>query len=513
MNGKQVRLFVAGALAAMLLSFLDENIVTSAAWQITRHLDPAHGLDRLPWLVTAYVLAATASQPLYGKFCDLYGPKPVYLFAVCVFLLGSSACGLAQSMGELIAFRAVQGLGGGGLMSVTLIIIATLLPARSRTSGAGLGGGLVALGIVAGPLLGGFLCQYLSWRWIFYVNLPLGLMTIVGTVFGLRMPERERGEQRVDVLGAALVTAGATALLLLARWGGGTYAWTSPVILTLGAAAVLLVVVFCWWQTRAADPILPMSLFTDPVFRVAAPLQFVGGFTVLAVPVFVVTYLQVARGVSAQASGIRLAPMAIGVLVVMMVSGRLIPRFGRFKPVLVVNASVAVVALALFGLIRADTTSLTVGLLLIPLGFGLGGVVQVVLQTAQAAAPEDRLGVVTSGTRFFMTLGSAFGTALLGEVLSHRLTALAPGGMPGPGHARNQVYASATSTTFLVAAGVMVLGLLLALAMPDVAFDASDGADDADSADAPAGDASGAAEQPVGSAAPHDRTEPAVQAA
>ncbi|WP_050514940.1 MFS transporter [Streptomyces rimosus] len=469
MGRKHFKLFILGALAAMLLSFLDENIVTSAAWQLTKELDPAHGLDRMPWLMTAYVLAATASQPLYGKLSDLFGPKPVYVCAISLFLVGSALCGLAGTMGELIAFRAVQGLGGGGLMSITLVIMATVMPPRKRSSGTGVGGGLVALGIVVGPLLGGVLCQYLSWRWIFYVNLPLGLFTLAMAVYALRLRPRESSVRRIDLLGAALVTAGASALLLIARWGGSTYAWSSPQIVWTACGAAVLIVVFVWWETRAAEPILPMSLFRHRVFRAAAPLQFIGGFAVLAVPVYVITYLQIARGASTQGSSLRLAPMALGVVIAMTYSGKMITRLQRFKPVLVLNTTVAVVALALFGLVDAHTGTVEISLLLVPLGFGLGGVVQVVLQTVQAAVEPDRLGVVTSGARFFMTLGSGFGAAVLGEVLSHRFAALLPGGTPSAGHAAvTRAYASATATTFLVAAGVMLVGLALALAIPDV---------------------------------------------
>ncbi|MEU6172909.1 MFS transporter [Streptantibioticus parmotrematis] len=471
MTESQIQIFSLGALAAMLLSLLDENIVSTAAWPIAKDLDPAHGLSRLPWLIAAYVLSATATQPLYGKLSDMFGPKKVYLFAITAFLGGSALCGFAQSMGELIAFRAVQGLGGGGLMSLTLIILATLMPPRERAGGSGMGGGVVALGIVVGPLLGGFLCQHLSWRWIFYVNLPLGILTIAITLATLHIPAR-RTEHRVDLLGAALVTAGATGLLLVARWGGTTYGWSSPQLIGYAAASVALLVVFGWWETRVAEPILPLSLFRQPVFRVGAPLQFIGGFAVLAVPVYVVTYLQITRGVTAEGAGVRLVPMAAGVIAVMFTSGKIITRLERFKPVLLVNSVVAVVALALFGTINAHTSTLEVSGLLVLLGFGLGGVVQVVLQTVQAAAEPERLGVTTSGTRFFMTLGSAFGTTVLGEILNHRLNHLLPGGMTGAPHAKvAPAYASATSLTFLVAAGLMVVALGLAFLIPDVRLD------------------------------------------
>ena len=471
MSEQQIQLFSLGAMAAMLLSLLDENIVATAAWPITRALDPVHGLSELPWLITAYVLAATATQPLYGKLSDMFGPKRVYLFAICTFLAGSALCGAARNMGELIAFRVVQGLGGGGLMSVTLIIMATLLPPRKRAAGSGMGGGLVALGIIIGPVLGGFLCQHLTWRWIFYVNLPLGLVTVVITLLALRLPAR-KAAHRVDLPGAALITAAASGLLLVAHWGGGAYSWTSPVILGTGGGSLLLTALFCWWETKAAEPILPMSLFRDRVFRIAAPLQFIGGFAILAVPVYVVTYLQITRGVTPEGAGLRLAPMAGGVLVVMFTSGKLITRLGRFKPVLLANATVGVVALGLFGLIDEHTSTLELSGMLVLLGFGLGGVVQVVLQTVQATALPENLGVVTSGGRFFMTLGSGFGTTVLGEVLTQRLNSILPGGMASASKAVGEhAYAKATATAFLVASAIMLAGLALAVALPDTRLD------------------------------------------
>ncbi|AZM55049.1 MFS transporter [Streptomyces sp. WAC 01529] len=494
MSTGRLALFSVGAMAAMLLSLLDENIVATAALPITSDLDPEHGMSLLPWLLSVYLLAATATQPLYGKLSDLYGPKKVYLFAIVTFMAGSALCGIAQNMGQLIAFRAVQGLGGGGLMSLTLIIMATLYPPKERAGGSGVGGGLVALGIIVGPLLGGYLSQHLSWRWIFYVNLPLGLLTVVATLFALRLPPRaHQRERRVDLPGAALVTAAAAGLLLIAQWGGTEYAWSSPQILGLSAGSLLLVAAFAWWETRAAEPILPPSLFRDPVFRIAAPLQFLAGFTVLAVTAYVVTYLQVARGLSAQSAGQRLAPMAIGVIVVMFSSGKLISRTLRYKPVLLLNSAITVITLALFGTVDETTSALHLGVLLVLLGFGLGGVVQVVLQTVQASAPPEQLGVATTGTRFFMTLGSGFGVAVLGELLNNRFLALLPDGVPesargsagkavaalrtAPPDLRDKLthaYASAVDTVFLTAAGLMLLALVLAFLMPDVRLGAAD---------------------------------------
>ncbi|MEU1662846.1 MFS transporter [Streptomyces sparsogenes] len=468
MSEGQIQLFSLGALLTMLLSLLDENIVASAAWPIARDLDPGGGVGAIPWLVTAYALAATASQPLYGKLSDTLGPRRVYLCSVLLFLLGSALCGTASDMGELIAFRALQGLGGGGLMSLTLIILATVYPPRQGSGGGGMGmgGGLVALGILAGPLLGGFLTQHLSWRWIFYVNLPLGAVSVAITLATLRLPRGATGH-RVDVTGAALVTAGATGALLLAEWGGSRYAWSSAPVLALGVASAALLALFCWWETRVAEPILPMALFRDPVFRIAAPLQFLGGFAVLAAPLFIVAYLQIARGVPADEAGLRLAPVAAGVMVVMGVSGLVITRLGRYKPVLVVNTGVAALALALFSTVDTRTPDLALGLLLVLLGVGLGGVVQVVLQTAQAAAPPGSLGVVTTGTRFFLMLGKACGAAVLGAVLDHR-----SGEDPGTAHGVH-AYVLATDTVFRCAAGVMLAGLVLALLIPDVRLTAA----------------------------------------
>src|SRR4051812_21614458 len=311
----------------MFLAALDQTIVSTALPTIVGELG---GLNHLSWVVTSYLLASTASTPLYGKLGDMLGRKPVFLFAVIVFLIGSVLSGLSQSMGELIAFRAIQGLGAGGLMVGAQAIIADIVSPRDRGRYIGLIGGVFAVASVAGPLLGGFLVEAISWRWIFYVNLPIGALAVL--VVALRLHLHTPAQRHaVDYLGAALLTACVSAFILVTTWGGNEYAWGSPVIVGLAAAAVVLLAAFVWQERRAAEPVIPLSLFRSPVFRVANALGFVIGLAMFGAIIFIPLFLQLVYGVSPTSSGLRMLPLIGGLLIASIVSGRTISRIGRYK--------------------------------------------------------------------------------------------------------------------------------------------------------------------------------------
>ncbi|MEU0569342.1 MDR family MFS transporter [Nonomuraea sp. NPDC005983] len=471
MTGQQKRVAMVGVLLTLILAVLDQNIVSTASWSIVGELDPAHGLERLPWLVTAYSLAATAALPLYGKLCDVYGAKRIYLGAVAVFLAGSALCGLAQDMGQLIAFRAVQGLGGGGLMSVTLVVAAHLTPADKRAS-AGVAGGLLAgLGMVAGPLIGGLFTDHLSWRWIFFINLPVGLFVLVSAAAAIRL--RDGGlRHRIDYPGAALVAAAACLLLLVVEWGGRTYAWNSPAMLALIALDVALFAAFGWRQLAAAEPILPLSMFRDRTLGIALPLQLLTGFGMAGGLLYTVVYLQAAMGVQATDSGLYLIPMAAGMVLSGTVSGVLIAKGRATKPFLVAGTACVTASMALLSLLRTDTSPWTLRFDLLLMGVGLGMVLGIVVMLVQNSAAPSQLGVATTAIRFTQVLGSALGTAVFGIVLNRATESRLPSGLdarslsaalPPQTRARVvQALVDGVDVVFVSAAGVMAAALVLA---------------------------------------------------
>ncbi|MCI3239726.1 MFS transporter [Streptomyces spinosisporus] len=487
MSDMRILVFMVCAMTTMVLSLLDESIVASAVLPIVRDLDPAHGIDRFPWLITAYLLTATAAQPLYGRLSDSFGPRRVYLTSLATFLAGSALCATAGSLTQLIVFRAVQGLGGGGLMSMTLIVIATLYPPKTRAGRSNAGGALVAAGMIAGPMIGGPLSQEVSWRWIFLVNVPVAALALAGVTWALKLPPKHT-RQNVDVLGSALL-AGATCSLLLAVKAydhGGYGPWIGWAYTALAMTASFVV-----RQKKAADPLIPVALFRDRVFRPAAALQFIAGFALLALPVFLINYLNIVRGVDLDTVGLHLIPMALGVVAVFFGWGNWISRTGRCKPVLTVTTATAVVATAGLGLSISDLPMWELDVLLVLLGIGLGGISQIALFMNQSAAAPEQLGVVTTTSRFATMLGTTIGGGLLGVVLSARFASAADGlGVSNPDAAASRIaalpaagrhrvmdaYAQATGAVLLTAAGLLLLALITALLMPDVDLEHADAA-------------------------------------
>ncbi|WP_282088933.1 MFS transporter [Streptomyces tendae] len=426
MSPRMIKWVSASALGTLLLASLDQTIVGSAAWTIARDLDPQQGLRLLPWLFTVYLLASTATQPLYGKLSDVFGPKRVFLFATSLFLAGSMLCGTAQTMTQLIVFRAVQGLGAGGLVGVTLVIVAMISPPKDRARRSGLGGAIIGGGSVAGPLLGGVVSEHLSWRGLFYINLPLGLAALAIMLYALHLPAGRRRREPVDILGAVLIAAAASVILLVTDWGGTKYAWSSPLILAMGLGGVLLTALFIWWERRAPAPILPLSLFRNPVYRTVTPLQIVTGLAVMSAPVYLATYMQVAQAHTPTSSSLFTVPLAVGLVLFSTSGGMWISRFGRYRMVLVLGNVLCTLALALLGTLGTHTPSWVIAVDLFLLGSGLGGLMQVSILAVQNSVEAHQLGVATTSVRFMGRMGQALGTALLGVLLNSAFNSRLP---------------------------------------------------------------------------------------
>ncbi|MFJ5847365.1 MFS transporter [Streptomyces sp. NPDC092903] len=492
-------------ITTILLAVLDSNIVSSATVPIVRDLDPVHGVDRIAWLIASYQLAATAALPLYGKLCDSLGSKNVFIGALATFLAGSAVCGMAQSMGELIAARALQGIGGGGLMSVTMVVLRELAGApkadgdndsngdrgrgreAKRESGKGdpggkgdgsgrggnIGGVIAGAGMALGPWIGGTLSDHAGWRWIFYVNLPVGIAVLVAAFALLKLPARTT-RRRIDFLGAGLAAAFSTTLLLVTEWGGQQYAWSSPLIAGLLATAALSLGLFLWRQATAAEPILPLSLFTVRAMRNGFAIQGLVGAAMMGSIVYVMIYLQVVRGVAASSAGLFLIPMAVGMAVVGLVSGRLVAAGWSQKTFVVSGTVVASAALGLLATLTTDTSLWTVRGAMLLMGLGFGQLVGQLIQLVQDTAPAHQLGVATTGVRFFQTLGSALGAAVFGTVLSRVYASRGPGGPAGgiselTGAAHQQAlhaFTSSTDVVFCCATGVMLVAVFLATRLP-----------------------------------------------
>ena len=487
-NARRVRLIFGALLLVLLLASLDQTIVSTALPTIVGELG---GISKLSWVVTAYLLASTVVGPLYGKLGDLYGRKGLLQGAIVVFLVGSALCGLSQNMTELIVFRALQGLGGGGLIVLTVAVVGDIIPPRDRGRYQGFFGAVFGLSTVVGPLLGGFFVDNLSWRWIFYVNLPIGLiaLAVISVAFESRT---DKTEHSIDFLGAALLGGGLSAIVLYTSLGGTTYPWSSPPMLALVAAGVVLLVAFVFAELHAAEPILPLELFRNRVFRVSGAVAFIVGLALFGAVTFVPLYLQNVKGHSPTVSGLLLTPMMAGILVTSIGSGQLISRFGRYKPFPIAGTAIMAVGLFLLSRLHVGTPTLVGAAYLLVLGLGLGLVLQVLVLVAQNAVDYEYLGVASSGATLFRQIGGSIGVALFGAIfanrLAHELAATVPSGvqlpsMPSPAALRDlppalhAVYATAITEAlhpvFLAAAGIAAVGFVLAWFLPEVPLKAT----------------------------------------
>ncbi|MBK3629776.1 MFS transporter [Streptomyces sp. MBT49] len=474
---------IGALLLGMLLAALDQTIVSTALPTIVSELG---GMEHLSWVVTAYLLASTAATPLWGKLGDQYGRKRLFQIAIVIFLIGSALCGMAQNMPQLIGFRALQGLGGGGLMVLSMAIVGDIVPPRERGRYQGLFGAVFGATSVLGPLLGGLFTQHLSWRWVFYVNLPVGVVALAVIAAVLHIPRRST-KHVIDYLGTFLVAAVATCLVLVASLGGTTWDWGSPQIIGLAVLGVLLGVAFVAVERRAAEPVLPLKLFRIRTFTLSAVISFIVGFAMFGAMTYLPTFLQVVQGVSPTLSGVHMLPMVVGLLLSSTVSGQIVSRTGRWKVFPVSGTAVTTVGLLLLHRLDEHSSTAEMSACFFVFGLGLGLVMQVLVLIVQNAVAYEDLGVATSGATFFRSIGASFGVAIFGTVFAGRLgdklteafrgerlpPGISVGGLESdprgiaslPSALRPQAlhaYASAITDVFLYAAPVALLGFVLA---------------------------------------------------
>jgi EmrB/QacA subfamily drug resistance transporter len=481
------RITFGGLLLAMLLASLDQTIVSTALPTIVGDLG---GLNQLSWVVTAYLLAATVSMPLWGRISDLYGRKALFQATIVVFLVGSALSGAAQSLGELIAFRAFQGLGAGGLMTLAMAIVADLVSPRERGRYQGYIQMVFVLASVAGPLLGGLFTDHLSWRWVFYVNLPIGAVALAVISYGLHLPV-QRGRPRIDYLGAALLAGALTGILLVTTWGGQQYAWTSAEIIGIGAAAAALLIAFVAQERRAPEPIVPLRLFGDRVFVVVAIVLLLTTCALFAAIVFMPLFFQIVTGASATGSGLLILPMLLAATTSTAVIGRIVSRTGRYKVFPAVGLVLMAAALFLLSRMNAGTSRATAALFIAVFGLGFGMVSQILMIAIQNAVERRDIGIATASANLFRSLGGSVGVALFGAIFASRLDVWLPREVPAAAgridakslqaspatlasmpaavhHGVAEAVAHSLTTVFLVAAPIAALGFLVVLFLKEV---------------------------------------------
>ena len=487
---RQILVVFSGLMAGMLLAALDQTIVSTALPTIVGDLG---GLDHLSWVVTAYLLTTTASTPLYGKLSDIYGRRLMFQSAIVIFVLGSVLCGLSQNMLQLILFRGIQGIGAGGLMAMAFAIIGDIVSPRERGRYTGYLGAVFAVASVAGPLLGGFFVDNLTWRWVFYVNVPIGIVALVITSSVLRLPFARQNHE-IDFVGAALLVAGVSTLLLGLVWGGSEYPWSSPVIIGLFAASVVLTAMFLWWESRTPEPILPLRLFRGRVFSAGVALSFLLGGAMFAAIVFLPLFLQVATGASATNSGLLLLPLMAGLMTTSILSGRVIAKTGHYRRWPIAGMGIAAVGMYLLSTMSPDTTRIASSLYMLVVGVGLGMVMQVLVLAVQNSADFSDLGVATSSVNFFRSLGGSFGVSIFGVVfatlLDDKLVALLPpGALDSTGLSREaltatpeqiqalpptilgpvtQAMAESITPIFLCTVPLLAIGVAIAIVLPEL---------------------------------------------
>ena len=416
---RRILVILSALMLGMFLAALDQTIVSTALPTIAGDL---HDLNHFGWVVTAYLLASTVSTPLWGKLGDLFGRKSFFQLAIVIFLGGSMLSGLSQSMIELIACRAIQGIGAGGLIVGSQAIIGDVIPPRQRGRYMGYFGAVFGLSSVLGPLAGGWFTQHASWRWIFYINVPIGILALFAIATVLHIP-RVNVPHKIDLAGLSLLSAGVTLIILLTTFGGQQFAWSSWQIIAMGVGALALLIAFCVVELHVEEPIIPLDLFKIRTFWVASAVSFAIGCTMFGAIIFLPQWLQVVQGASPTTSGLELLPVVTGMLTTFVISGRLVSRTGRYKIFPIMGTFVVGVGLALLSQLSVNTPYYQAALYMLVVGLGLGLVMQVLVVAVQNSVPHARLGTATSTATFFRTIGGAFGVAALGAVFNNRLLA------------------------------------------------------------------------------------------
>jgi EmrB/QacA subfamily drug resistance transporter len=506
---RQIMVIFSGLMLALLLAALDQTIVSTALLTIVNDLDRANGSAEMPWVVTAYLLSSTAVAPIYGKLADLYGPKKIFIFSILLFLLGSVLSGMSANMPELIAFRAVQGLGGGGLMALVFTIIGQVVTPAERGRYQGYFTATFMFAMVIGPLIGGFFTDHShifgisGWRWIFYVNLPIGAIALAVISAVLHVTETHV-KHKIDYTGAALITIAACGLLLGTQLGAnGQEPWGSWQVVSLFAVGGALTALFVFWEAKvASEPIIPMHLFRNQVFSVSNAMALVVGITMMGSLIYLSVYLQFVVGYSPTGAGLAILPMMLGVGPAAMITGIAISKIGKYKPFPIVGSAIAVLGMFLMSRLGVHTSALDRGLYMLILGLGLGMTMPVLTLAVQNALPFKDIGTGTSSNLFFRNMGSSFGTAIFGAILSNRLAAYLRHDLPssmsgqmtssggGTSLSRSSLqqastqaaqhgfkglfdivvrdFTSAMSVVFLTAAGIMVIVFVLSFFLKQV---------------------------------------------